>query len=80
MAMSQEELDYIKNMFIKMDNDQNGRVNLTEFLKGRYSYVTTAFIFIDTNFGVNPRILFTIHLIHLQAVVDKATPERRLGR
>ena len=40
MAMSLEELDYIKNMFIKMDNDQNGRVNLTEFLKGRYKLLS----------------------------------------
>ena len=35
MAMSKDELDYIKNLFNKMDIDQNGRVGLTEFLKGR---------------------------------------------
>merc|ERR1712184_112818 len=33
MAMSKDELDYIKNLFNKMDIDQNGRVGLTEFLK-----------------------------------------------
>ena len=37
MAMSKDELDYIKNLFNKMDIDQNGRVGLTEFLKGRHS-------------------------------------------
>ena len=37
MAMSQDELDYIKNLFNKMDKDQNGRVGLTEFLKGKNS-------------------------------------------
>ena len=35
--MSKDELDYINNLFNKMDIDQNGRVGLTEFLKGRHS-------------------------------------------
>ena len=67
MAMSKDELDYIKNLFNKMDKDQNGRVGLTEFLNGKKSSKLPVLS------------LFGIHL-RFKLAVDKATPGLRLGR
>ena len=66
MAMSQDELDYIKILFKKMDKDQNGRVGLAEFLEGKNSSLP----FLS---------LMAAHL-RFQLAVDKATPRLRLGR